>query len=273
MSHQLDPQIAYGSTEISDENHGKTWCETENKQYLLILYSLSFYRSQVNMELADGIARKLFIPFGKAGYDDLAARNIQRGRDHGIHVYGVWRKLCKQPAVNTFEDLNNYMEKGAAELFKKLYSHPNDIDLFAAGLAERHLPGLMVGPTFSCIFRHQFTGLREGDRFFYRANGVFTPNQVREIQKMSMAKMLCNNLKKSVSIQRNVFKAFDKTNDRRVSCDSISGIDLQAWKEKEPVKEPATCNIGKSLNSLNRFYFLFHVLQKNSISYSMCIQN
>ena len=194
------------------------------------------------MELADGIARKLFIPFGKAGYDDLAARNIQRGRDHGIHVYGVWRKLCKQPPVNTFEDLNKYMEKGAAEVFKKLYSHPNDIDLFAAGLAELHLPGLMVGPTFSCIFRHQFTGLREGDRFFYQAKDVFTSNQLAEIQKMSMAKVLCNNLKGSVSIQKNVFKAFDKANDRRVTCSSIEGINFKAWAEKEV---PTACNIGK----------------------------
>lgn len=209
------------------------------------------------MELADGIARKLFIPFGKAGYDDLAARNIQRGRDHGIHVYGVWRKFCKQPPVNTFEDLNKYMDKGAAEVFKKLYTHPNDIDLFAAGLAERHLPGLMVGPTFSCIFRHQFTGLREGDRFFYRANGVFKPRQVREIQKMTMAKMLCNNLKKSVSIQRNVFKVFDKKNDRRVSCDSIQGINLRAWKEEEPIKEPSTCDIGKFRSFKSHYLLLF----------------
>ena len=56
--------------------------------------------NEVNMELSDGIARKLFIPFGKAGYDDLAARNIQRGRDHGIYVYGMWRQRCGLPAVS-----------------------------------------------------------------------------------------------------------------------------------------------------------------------------
>ena len=193
------------------------------------------------MELADGIARKLFIPFGKAGYDDLAARNIQRGRDHGIHVYGVWRQFCKLPAVHTFNDLKKYMEKGAAEVFEKLYSHPNDIDLFAAGLAELHLPGLMVGPTFSCLFRHQFVSLREGDRFFYKEPNMFTHAQRTSIEKMSLARVLCDNLKGSISIQKNVFKVFDKANDRRVSCDSIPGIDLRAWHEVE--KEPS-CNIG-----------------------------
>lgn len=96
---------------------------------------------------------------------------------------------------------------------------------------------------------------------FSRANGVFNPRQVREIQKMTMAKMLCNNLKKSVSIQRNVFKVFDKKNDRRVSCGNIQGIDLRAWKEQEPIKEPSTCDIGKFWSS-----FLFLPPIKESIS-------
>ncbi|XP_066927072.1 uncharacterized protein [Clytia hemisphaerica] len=205
---------------------------------------------EVNMQISEGIGRKLFIPFGKAGYDDLAARNIQRGRDHGVHVYGVWRKRCNLPAVNTFDDLKKYMQKGASEVFQKLYTHPNDIDLFAAGLSETHLPGLMVGPTFSCIFKHQFTGIREGDRFYYESKDVFTPAQLAEIKKMSLSKVLCNNLKGSVSIQRNVFKVFNKAQDKRVTCSSIPGIDLKAWSEESQVDpKPTTCNIGNTYSN------------------------
>ena len=88
-------------------------------------------------------------------------------------------------------------------------------------------------------------GLREGDRFFYENKGVFTRRQQQEIKKASLAKVMCQNMKGSVSIQRDVFKVFDPKNDRRVTCNSISGIDLSAWQESPPPNPSETCNIGK----------------------------
>ena len=191
--------------------------------------------SNVDNGFAFGIVRKLFIKPGEAGRVDLTAFNIQRGRDHGIPTYGAYRRLCGLRPINSFKQLERYMLPGTVEVFKKLYSSPNDIDLFAAGISERHVPRLLVGPTFECLIRTQFMRLREGDRLFYRANGVFKRKQLSQIQRTTMARVLCNNLQGIVSIQPNAFKTEKAFNNRRISCDRIPKLDLSSWKE---IKNP-----------------------------------
>lgn len=237
----------------------------------------------VNMEFPEDLNRKLFVKLDdNEGYDDLSARNIQRGRDHGIPTYGEWRRRCNLKPLKSFYDLYSIMQDGAAADFQRLYKHPNDIDLFAAGIAEKHMPGLIVGETFHCIFREQFSTLRDGDRFFYLNKGVFTAEQRHSLKKVSLAKVLCNNLKGVVSIQRNVFKSFF-AGERRESCSAIDELNLHLWQEYRPVqtrkpvvptitekpygvrtKAPNTCNVGKCKK----------LKQKKEQSYSFkCIKN
>ena len=71
-----------------------------------------------------------------------------------------------------------------------------DIDLFIAGSSEKVLPGAIVGPTFACIIGEQFRRIKEGDRFWYEnpnQAGSFTPQQLAEIKKTTLSRVLCDN--------------------------------------------------------------------------------
>lgn len=194
-----------------------------------IVYGLLKNQSQVvDTKFAFGIARRLFVPVGTRGYADLPALNIQRGRDNGIRTYGTWRKVCKLRRLRKWSDLIGLMPSSARTAFRKLYKHPNDIDIFAAGIAERHRGGKMLGETFQCIIKNQFQRLRNGDRLYFERAGVFTRRQRNELRKMTMAKVLCNTLKDVVSVQIKALKVFGYGNWRR-ECGSIRGANLKVW--------------------------------------------
>ncbi|KAJ8322199.1 hypothetical protein KUTeg_000670 [Tegillarca granosa] len=142
---------------------------------------------------------------------DLASLNIQRGRDHGLPAYNQWREFCGLPKALSFEVTDGGLvdhTTEAAGLLSKTYSHVDDIDLFVGGLTETHKAGGIVGPTFSCIIAKQFSDLKKGDRFWYERinhNGGFTADQLSEIKKVSLAKVLCNNFGMA-EIQPEVFR-------------------------------------------------------------------
>lgn len=92
----------------------------------------------------------------------------------------------------------------------RVYSHPDDIDLWLGGLIEAARDDGIVGPTFGEIIADQFSKFRQGDRYFYEHSpdinpGAFTIEQLQEIKKTSVARLLCDN---SDSIQAASPKAF-----------------------------------------------------------------
>ncbi|XP_029656077.1 peroxidase-like protein isoform X2 [Octopus sinensis] len=169
---------------------------------------------------------------------DLASFNIQRGRDHGIPPYNVWRQWCDFSTATNFGTgpggLIDHSFDSANKL-KSIYSHPDDIDLFSGGLSENPIRGGIVGPTFACIIGRQFHLIKVGDRFWYERNDPtvgFTLNQLDQIRQTSLSAIICTNTNIS-RIQPNSF-LLSNGNNRLVSCDSLPKFDLSAWGQCEP---------------------------------------
>ncbi|CAN8001095.1 unnamed protein product, partial [Ixodes hexagonus] len=102
---------------------------------------------------------------------DLIALNIQRARDHGVHGYVDYVKLCTGVNISSFDGLLDNIPSGIVDLYRNLYADVRDIDLFSAGISESHVPGGIVGPTFACILGTMFQRLKFGDRFYYEHGG------------------------------------------------------------------------------------------------------
>jgi len=51
------------------------------------------------------------------------------------------------------------------------------VDLFPAAIAEKHVKGGLVGPTFACLLGRQFSDIRRGDRYWYENSGPFRFSQ------------------------------------------------------------------------------------------------
>ena len=116
---------------------------------------------------------------------DLAALNIQRGRDHGLPNYNNWRQFCNMSLGNDFMDFENEIKnKTLLRKLEKLYGSVDNIDLFVGGILEDPLPGTRIGPTFLCLIVLQFKRLRDGDRFWYENPGVFSPTQLTQIKQV-----------------------------------------------------------------------------------------
>ncbi|XP_051159768.1 peroxidase-like [Leptopilina boulardi] len=190
----------------------------------------------------------LFLGVTKVKTDGRAV-DIQRGRDYGLGTYNKYREFCGFPRAVKWEDFLDFIPLDDVIDMITLYDSPDDVDLTVGGSLEKLVPGSLVGPTFQCILNIQFYRARVGDRFFFE-NGnsghPFTLDQLNEIRKFSISRMICDNTD-TKSIQRRGFEQISKVNPL-VSCQSIPNIDLSLWKECDPSNPFSESKCGDSFN-------------------------
>ncbi|XP_055903561.1 chorion peroxidase [Eupeodes corollae] len=189
---------------------------------------------KVDGSITHGLSRFLFRganPFGL----DLAALNIQRGRDHALRSYNHYLHASGQRIIHSFSQFS----PDVARKLSQVYRHPDDIDLWVGGLLEPHVHEALVGQTFSDIIADQFSRLRHGDRYFYEYGpninpGAFTASQLNEIRKSSFARIICDNSDRIgiFEVSPAAFVRPDYTGNQKIRCDkaAIPSMDLRFWR-------------------------------------------
>lgn len=126
---------------------------------------------------------------------DVAAIDLERGRDHGMPSYNDLRAaygLARKPSFRAITgeateelppgvsiDDPSCLDAPVAARLKALYGNMSTVDAFAGMVAEPRLPGSELGELQQAIWRRQFTDLRAGDRFFYAGDPVLRTIKAR----------------------------------------------------------------------------------------------
>ena len=227
-------------------------------QYSILKGNTGQEMGKSDKAIHDSVRNKLFKNLAPASLPhgtDLAARNIQRGRDHGLGTYKDYREtVCGlgMPTGSKWTDLASF------------YGGYNQIEIFPGGMLETPLPGRLVGPTFSCLLARQFESLKKGDRFFFTHQKTsccesncqrFTLSQQTQLRTRTLRDILCENTG-ITELQGNVLRPVDAITNTLQPCTSTNSLDVATLTTpnfclsalcKDPVKldackkKPWTC--------------------------------
>ncbi|XP_017752469.1 PREDICTED: uncharacterized protein LOC108545399 isoform X1 [Eufriesea mexicana] len=200
----------------------------------MIQMTTTHVTSQLTNHLFEDPMANVSVPCGL----DLVSLNIQRGRDHGLPGYTKWREYCGLGKTDNFSDLQEYLDPQVLQDISPLYESVHDIDLYTGALAEIRKAGAIVGPTFACLIADQFVALQRGDRFWYEISGQphsFTEDQLTELRKTSLAKLICDSYDGIISdgitqIQAEVMRTIGPENPM-TSCEDIPTLSFEPWRE------------------------------------------
>jgi len=167
-----------------------------------ILRGLAAQRCQeLDVQVIDEVRNFLFGEPGSGGFD-LAALNIQRGRDHGLPGYSqVLADLGLPPA--------GYFRPGAPrtpaqQRIVAAYVTAANVDAWSGMLAEPPMPGSMMGKTLSVLIAEQFIALRDGDRYWYQRQ--LSQTQLDEVESTTLADIIRRNTNIGAELPDDVFR-------------------------------------------------------------------
>lgn len=173
-----------------------------------ILLGLAHQKAQkIDILIIDDVRNFLFGTPPANGFD-LAALNIQRGRDHGLPTYNEFRRAMGMRTARRFSDISRDSE--VQFRLAQAYESVDDIDLWVGGLSEDNVRGSHVGELFHRIITKQFEYLRDGDRYWYQR--TLSRREIRDIESTRLADIIRRNTDIGEVLQDNVFVARELPN-------------------------------------------------------------
>lgn len=146
---------------------------------------------------------------------DLAALNIQRGRDHGLPDYNQCRIELGLKAKECFSDIT--CDKKLQKALEKVYENISNIDPWIGGLAEDFHGQANVGELIFIVLKDQFERLRDGDRFWYENDPAFNNADRAILKSTKLSDVILRNTS-ITNIQSNVFYASESNSESDDKC-------------------------------------------------------
>ncbi|KAJ8401987.1 hypothetical protein AAFF_G00372220 [Aldrovandia affinis] len=181
--------------------------------------------------MVEDIRDKMFQFTSRLGLD-LGSLNMQRGRDHGIPGYNAWRRFCGLSEPRDFNQLAQVLKNPSlARRLLQMYRTPENIDVWLGGVSEPFVAGGRVGPLFSCLITTQFQRIRQGDRFWWQNEGIFTSRQRASLASVSFARIICDNTGIK-DVPSHPFQ-YRPRGSGYTSCNAIPAFDLTPWMDTD----------------------------------------
>ena len=181
---------------------------------------------EIDGRMVDDVRNTLFGAPGSGVGMDLAAINIERGREMGLPDFNSVRKTFGLPAYSSIDEI--CLDGAVTERLKTLYVSVDNVDPWVGMLCEEHMDDdVMFGRTIMEILKYQFAALRDGDRFYYENDKLLSEEEKTEIKATRLADVI----KRNSSIrfmQENVFLSEEDCEQNHIVLDPVM-LDAQAY--------------------------------------------
>lgn len=137
-----------------------------------LIGAAKFVAQETDNQIHNNLRNFLFTGLPEEEGFDLAALNIQRGRDHGLPSYNRVRSQFGFRPYTSFSQITS--DRNLQSALASLYKTVDRVDPWIGMICEDHIPDGSMGPTMLRVFKDEFTQLRNGDRFYYEIEGMFS---------------------------------------------------------------------------------------------------
>ncbi|XP_065080087.1 chorion peroxidase [Ochlerotatus camptorhynchus] len=167
---------------------------------------------------------------------DLVSLNIQRGRDHGLPSYPHWRRHCRLPPVDTWEQLAQAVDPSSYDQMRKMYREPENVDVYSGALSEPPVQGGIVGPLITCLLADQFLRIKQGDSFWYerrRGPQRFTRDQLLQIYNTRLSSIICRNSDAITQSPVYLMRKVNRDDNPELPCSLLDTFDFGVFRDKK----------------------------------------
>jgi hypothetical protein len=220
-------EMPEGNISLKDAYFNPTAIAEVNGIEPFIMGMSTVVQQKMDCYVIDELRNFLFGPPGAGGLD-LAALNINRGRDRGLADFNTIRNEFGYQKLNTFADLTSDLvmrQKLAA-----IYQDIDNIDPWVGFLAEDHIPGSIFGQTAKSVIEDQFTALRDGDRYYYENDTTISPTLKQRIKRTLLSDIIKRNTGLE-NIQDSIFwvKSGLKTNTTNIPQKQVVALEMNLY--------------------------------------------